>query len=306
MQHATAADGGTVAGAVLDQLRRLNAGAEPLGSFGAVVGATIGDTDGAPRHQRPAARARVRRPGRHRRRPPRGSSAPPPPRARQLVARAAAARPRPRRAARRRSAGPTTTSRRPSDEAARRVAALAVAGARAAGVQRQREDVREDYCEAVKDHQDELSELHGRGGPDTRSCGRSRSSASSGRGARATSSDEWQQVARRARRPRRGPRRRRASTPRRTTRNAARGRHEDQQQAIARAADELATQETVAAGGLEQHALDVCKTPLYRERQPRPSRPTSPRSQPGRRRSGDAQVASSSGAGSWSSSASHR
>ena len=41
-----AADGGgTVAGRVLDHLRRLNAGAAPLGSFGAVVGATIGATD---------------------------------------------------------------------------------------------------------------------------------------------------------------------------------------------------------------------------------------------------------------------
>ena len=37
-----AADGGTVAGRVLDHLRALNAGDEPLGSFGAVVGATIG------------------------------------------------------------------------------------------------------------------------------------------------------------------------------------------------------------------------------------------------------------------------
>lgn len=44
VQHAIAAGGGTVAGRVLDQLRRLNDGAEPLGSFGAVVGATIGDT----------------------------------------------------------------------------------------------------------------------------------------------------------------------------------------------------------------------------------------------------------------------
>jgi orotidine-5'-phosphate decarboxylase len=40
-QHATRADGRTVAGSVLDSLRELNAGAEPLGSFGAVVGATI-------------------------------------------------------------------------------------------------------------------------------------------------------------------------------------------------------------------------------------------------------------------------
>jgi orotidine-5'-phosphate decarboxylase len=34
-------DGGTVADVVLDHLRALNAGADPLGSFGAVVGATI-------------------------------------------------------------------------------------------------------------------------------------------------------------------------------------------------------------------------------------------------------------------------
>ena len=43
VQHARTATG-TVAGTVLDHLRRLNAGAEPMGSFGAVVGATIGDT----------------------------------------------------------------------------------------------------------------------------------------------------------------------------------------------------------------------------------------------------------------------
>ena len=44
VQRATVAGGGTVAGTMLDHLRHLNAGAEPLGSFGAVVGATIGDT----------------------------------------------------------------------------------------------------------------------------------------------------------------------------------------------------------------------------------------------------------------------
>lgn len=44
VQHAQA-DGGTVAGVMLDHLRRLNADASPLGSFGAVVGATIGSTD---------------------------------------------------------------------------------------------------------------------------------------------------------------------------------------------------------------------------------------------------------------------
>jgi orotidine-5'-phosphate decarboxylase len=45
VQHASAAGGGTVAGLMLDHLRRLNADASPLGSFGAVVGATIGSTD---------------------------------------------------------------------------------------------------------------------------------------------------------------------------------------------------------------------------------------------------------------------
>lgn len=44
VQHATGAGGVTVAGGVLARLAALNAEAEPLGSFGAVVGATVGDT----------------------------------------------------------------------------------------------------------------------------------------------------------------------------------------------------------------------------------------------------------------------
>ncbi len=44
VQRATTGAGGTVAGTVLDELRHLNVGARPLGSFGAVVGATIGET----------------------------------------------------------------------------------------------------------------------------------------------------------------------------------------------------------------------------------------------------------------------
>ena len=44
VQHARTGDG-TVAGTVLAHLRAANAGADPVGSFGAVVGATIGDTD---------------------------------------------------------------------------------------------------------------------------------------------------------------------------------------------------------------------------------------------------------------------
>jgi orotidine-5'-phosphate decarboxylase len=45
VQHARTEDGELVAGRMLDHLRQLNAGEEPLGSFGAVIGATIGDSE---------------------------------------------------------------------------------------------------------------------------------------------------------------------------------------------------------------------------------------------------------------------
>ncbi|NYG57428.1 orotidine-5'-phosphate decarboxylase [Nocardioides daedukensis] len=44
VQHALVEGGRSVAGTVLDHLAALNQGAEPLGSIGAVVGATIGET----------------------------------------------------------------------------------------------------------------------------------------------------------------------------------------------------------------------------------------------------------------------
>lgn len=44
VQHARTEDGTTVAGSVLAHLRAANADADPVGSFGAVVGATIGHT----------------------------------------------------------------------------------------------------------------------------------------------------------------------------------------------------------------------------------------------------------------------
>ncbi len=47
VQHARVDSGETVADRILDHLRRLNADAEPLGSFGAVVGATIASDTGA-------------------------------------------------------------------------------------------------------------------------------------------------------------------------------------------------------------------------------------------------------------------
>ncbi|MEE1929044.1 orotidine-5'-phosphate decarboxylase [Streptomyces sp. TRM 70351] len=45
VQRATVPDGRTLAQVVLDHLARENAGQEPLGSFGAVVGATLGEAD---------------------------------------------------------------------------------------------------------------------------------------------------------------------------------------------------------------------------------------------------------------------
>lgn len=44
VQHARAADGRTVAQTVIDEISQLNRGAQPLGSFGLVVGATVGET----------------------------------------------------------------------------------------------------------------------------------------------------------------------------------------------------------------------------------------------------------------------
>jgi orotidine-5'-phosphate decarboxylase len=44
VQHARTSDGHSVAGAMLNALAASNAGEEPMGSFGAVVGATIGET----------------------------------------------------------------------------------------------------------------------------------------------------------------------------------------------------------------------------------------------------------------------
>ncbi|MEV4756815.1 orotidine-5'-phosphate decarboxylase [Micromonospora sp. NPDC049559] len=44
VQHARGADGRTVAQTVIDEISQLNAGSRPWGSFGLVVGATIGET----------------------------------------------------------------------------------------------------------------------------------------------------------------------------------------------------------------------------------------------------------------------
>ncbi|HET9516932.1 MAG TPA: orotidine-5'-phosphate decarboxylase, partial [Actinoplanes sp.] len=44
VQHAVGPDSRTVAQTVIDEISQLNRGAEPLGSYGLVVGATIGET----------------------------------------------------------------------------------------------------------------------------------------------------------------------------------------------------------------------------------------------------------------------
>jgi hypothetical protein len=125
------------------------------------------------------------------------------------------------------------------------------------------EDARADYCEEVSDRQVELTEVMAQEGPDTllRAVPVLRALAEE---APRDLEDEWDRLLDAldgldealdtagvdaatydAERPPTGV------TP-------------EQRRAIARAADELATQETVAAWeGVKQHAKDVCKTPLY-------------------------------------------
>ena len=68
VQHARTESGATVAGTVLAELSRLNDGVTPMGSFGAVVGATIGETVEDLAINGPLLVPGDRRPGRHRRR----------------------------------------------------------------------------------------------------------------------------------------------------------------------------------------------------------------------------------------------
>ncbi len=125
------------------------------------------------------------------------------------------------------------------------------------------EDVRADYCDEVADRQVELTELMAEEGPDTllRAVPVLRDLAD---GAPRDIQDEWDRLL--------GAlggldEALDAAGVDASTYDAKRppaGVTDEQQQAIARAADELATQETVAAWeGVKQHAKDVCTTPLY-------------------------------------------
>ncbi|HEX6151261.1 hypothetical protein [Nocardioides sp.] len=125
------------------------------------------------------------------------------------------------------------------------------------------EDVRADYCEQVAEQQVELTELMAQEGPDTLLRARSVLGELAEEAPRDIA-DEWDRLLD-------------ALDGLGTALDAAgvdastydadqppKGVTEDQQQAIARAADELAARETVAAWeGVKQHAKDVCQTPLY-------------------------------------------
>ena len=70
VQHARRPDGRTVAQHMIDEISQVNAGVEPFGSVGAVIGATIGETGlDIDEHQWTDARSGPRRAGWDRRRP---------------------------------------------------------------------------------------------------------------------------------------------------------------------------------------------------------------------------------------------
>ena len=156
-QHARTDAGRTVAGTVLDELRARNGDVAPMGSFGAVVGATIAETGERPRHQRPAAGARDRCPGRHRRRrtPYLRRSAPPRP-AVQL-ARDPGRRTRPRSAEVGRRALAGCVRRAPGRQLMRRLAAVVAAvmlfSLTGCG------DPMEDYCSQLREDRKEFAEM---------------------------------------------------------------------------------------------------------------------------------------------------
>lgn len=125
------------------------------------------------------------------------------------------------------------------------------------------EDVRADYCEEVGDQQVELTEVMAEEGPDTLLRARPvlRELADD---APRDIRDEWDRVLDALDGLAEALEAAGADASTYDARRPPDGVTEEQQQAIARAADELATQETVAAWeGVKQHAKDVCKTPLY-------------------------------------------
>jgi hypothetical protein len=125
------------------------------------------------------------------------------------------------------------------------------------------EDVRADYCEEVAGRQVELTEEMAEEGPDTLLRARPllRELAD---GAPRDIPDEWDRLLDALDGLAEALEAAGVDASTYDARRPPEGVTEKQQQDIARAADELATQETVAAWeGVKQHAKDVCKTPLY-------------------------------------------
>ena len=259
VQHATAADGRSVAAGMLDHLRHLNAGDEPLGSFGAVVGATIGDHDGdlaingpllAPGYGAQGGTvADLRRIF--------GSAAP--------SVLASTSRDLLRH-------GPdvgalAAAARRANDDSPRcgtadgpvSLAGLLVAGVLATGCA----DDQERYCDAVRDRQTELSEQVGGGGATALIDG-----LATVRGARRGGALRHPRRVVAADRPRRGALRDALGDAGvdAATYDAERppaGLDDADRDRIAQAARDLGADETQRAlADLEQQALDVCQTPL--------------------------------------------
>jgi hypothetical protein len=256
VQHATAPDGGTVAGRVLDELRGLNDGAFPLGSFGAVVGATIGDTteslDINGPLLAPGYGAQGGTPADIRRIFGTASGAVLASSSRELLALG----PDPPRCGTAYDAR-TTTSPAHRMRVAWALPALLV-GALLAGCASEQEN----YCDAVKDHQDELTEIAAEVGQtgllDALPVYRELQDQ-----APADITDEWQQVVTSLEDLDRTLDDAGVDPATYDPKNPPPDLSDDEVAAIADAADRVGSLETQRAlQGLEQQALDVCQTPL--------------------------------------------
>ncbi len=121
----------------------------------------------------------------------------------------------------------------------------------------------EEYCQAVKDHQERLTEIMSDAGPTALL-----EALDSFRELRAEApsdiSDEWQQVIRSLEALEQALDDAGVDPADFDGGKPPEGVSKDEQEAIARAADEVGSQETeVALAGVRQQALDVCKTQLW-------------------------------------------
>jgi hypothetical protein len=121
----------------------------------------------------------------------------------------------------------------------------------------------EEYCQAVKDQQERLTEVMAEGGPTALlealdSFRRLRAEAPS------DITDEWQQVIRSIEGLERALDDAGVDPADFDPKNPPEGVSKEEQEAIAQAAAEIGSQETeVALAGVRQQALDVCKTQLW-------------------------------------------